>query len=173
MIIFQKFAESHGLSSSSGSSKNTPKALAIFSPAVGAQRQPWDLKSKWRINPERVRQLGRLCTKSSSMKKMFHAKAQSAAAFLCVFFCTFAPLRENTFTHGPEQNSEDFSCKAGWACARLTLSGFKWSGYEATPGLSLRSNRWAEVSERLRRIHPGCRCPIAGLKLANAFGVYN
>jgi len=33
------------------------------------------------------------------------------------------------------------------------------------PGLSLRSNRWAEISERLRR--------KKRLKLANAFGVKN
>jgi predicted outer membrane lipoprotein len=35
--------------------------------------------------------------------------------------------------------------------------------------LSLRSNRWAEISERLRRIQPLGRW----LKLANAFGVFN
>ncbi len=47
---------------------------------------------------------------------------------------------------------------AGWR----TLSGFN-NNLCSDPGLSLRSNHWAEISERLRR--------KSGLKLANAFGV--
>jgi hypothetical protein len=31
----------------------TPKALANFSPAVGAQRQPWDTSATGGLNPER------------------------------------------------------------------------------------------------------------------------
>jgi len=69
----------------------TPKAFANFSPAVGAQRQPWDRKQKNRPNPERVR-----------------------------------PKR-NPFR-------------------------VKWLFDVLIPGFSLRSNRWAEISERLRRI---------------------
>jgi hypothetical protein len=38
-------------------SLNTPKALANFSPAVGAQRQPWEAIKKLLLNPERVRRL--------------------------------------------------------------------------------------------------------------------
>jgi len=38
-------------------SLNTPKALANFSPAVGAQRQPWEAIQKLLLNPERVRRL--------------------------------------------------------------------------------------------------------------------
>jgi hypothetical protein len=36
--------------------EDTPKALANFSPAVGAQRQPWVDGNKETNNPERVRQ---------------------------------------------------------------------------------------------------------------------
>jgi hypothetical protein len=47
----------------------------------------------------------------------------------------------------------------------------------ANPGLSLRSNRGAEISERLRRCCDGAEISeifgvdATGLKLANAFGV--
>ena len=35
----------------------TPKALANFSPVVGAQRQPWRTARNILFNPERVRRL--------------------------------------------------------------------------------------------------------------------
>jgi len=49
--------------------------------------------------------INRLCTKSTSIEKISHAKAQSAAAFLKGFF---APLREKFFF---PQRDEDFQAK--------------------------------------------------------------
>ena len=54
------------------------------------------------------------------------------------------------------------------ACAILTLSGLEAFCLHVNPGLSLRSNRWAEISERLWRLVKS----QTGLKLANAFGVF-
>jgi hypothetical protein len=73
---------------------NTPKALANLSPAVGAQRQPWDVN---------------------------HQERKTLKAF---------------------------------AICGVNFQGF--IGGASTPGLSLRSNRWARISQRLRRFTKKC-----------------
>ena len=69
-------------------------------------------------------------------------------------FANFSPGFEvQTRTLGnTEQNSE--STLKGFL-SRRTLSGLNRLLVPVFPGLSLRSNRWAEISERLRRILTG------------------
>jgi len=92
-VCVRELSESHYfllLRENMNSGQLTPKALANFSPRVGAQRQPWDYNVNSLLNPARVRLLA------------------NAFSVLLLFLI-------------------------------------------GVPGLSLRSNRWAEISERLRR----------------------